>query len=191
MSCDRLKYVLVIPIFLFWLFIGFSAEETFAEKTAARFEDTPMAKLMLELYKNKNKDISLGAMLLSVELYSTHNLEKFLRMSIDKNDTKWINCIKLYVISKFTFDDDDVKAFIEAFPDDRKNFWTLINFESNVTRHPHSKMISHLISYAKIDTSVYKNAELKNLAVSKVHKIIPLADGWVSESIESQLCDKE
>ena len=171
--------------------MGFSAREAFAEKTAAGYEDTPMAKLMLELYKNENKNISLGAMLLSVELYSTYNLEKFLRTSVDKNDIRWINCIKLYVISKFTFDDDDIKAFIESFPDDRENFWALIKFESSVTRHPHSKILSHLISYTKTDASIYNNPELKNLALNKIHKIIPLADGWVSESIESQLYDKE
>lgn len=175
----KIFFSIVVPM-CFCFFI------IFAEKAIGAVEDPPMAKLFLELYKSQDKNISYGAMLLSVEMYHTPNLEKFLRASINDSDTPMEKCIKLYTLSKFTHEYSDMKAFIESFPDTEEDFWALIHFECTVTPCPHSKMLKYLISFINMDYAVIneKDIALKNLAKKKMEKIHSLSDGWVSESIE-------
>ncbi|MDR2574572.1 MAG: hypothetical protein LBC94_09595 [Desulfovibrio sp.] len=177
---SNLKRFFIITILFNILSVGFQKTQAYGSQIAGTM---PIAKSVLELYKNEDKNISLGAMLLSVDIFDYQELEKYLRNNVNENDEKWIKCIKLYTISKYTFDEYDSKLFIESFPDDKENFWKLINFECTVTRCPGSNIISHLINYVKT-----KNApDIQYSASYKLNKVLENADGWVGDFVESQL----
>lgn len=185
MNIGRKTLLYLSVFFIFFSFIS-------TKQALGAVEDPPMVKLFLELYKSKDKNISLGSMLLSINMYNSKNLENFLKASIKDEDSPAEKCIKLYTLSKLTADYSDMKNFIESFPDNSENFWELINFECKVTRCPHSSMLRELIDFANMDYEVIneKDIELQNIANKKLKQIIPLADGWVSESIHALLHNK-
>jgi hypothetical protein len=137
----------------------------------------------IELFRNEDLNISLGAMLISIDINDYKNLEKYVRNTINENDEKWIRCIKLFVISRYTFEDIDAINFIKSIPDDKENFQKLIEFESSVLRHPGSHILSHLIYYAK----KIKRPAMSKVANKKIKRILPLSDGWVGDFLDSRI----
>lgn len=135
----------------------------------------------IELFRNDDIDISFGAMLISIDINNYKELEKYIRSTLKENDEKWATCIKLFVISRYTFEDDDAIYFIKSIPDDKENFEKLITFESSVLRHPGSHILSHLIYYT--DKELQKPS-INEIANKKIRNILPLADGWVGEFLE-------
>lgn len=142
-------------------------------------EPSPIVKKLLEHMRSGDQKLSLGAMLISVDVNDYRYLEPYVRGSLKDNDEPWIKAVRLYTISKYTLDDDDAMRFIQSVPEDKENFWKLIEFESGVTRHPGSKILDHLLYYARL----YQKRELCSAAVDKLDKIQPVADGWVGEYI--------
>ena len=185
-------YISKIKFFCITAFICCSISISQTKPAIGAVKEPPITALFLELYKSNDKNISLGSMLLSIEMSNTISLEKFLRASVNNKNTQVERCIKLYTISKFASDYSDMKNFIASFPDDKDNFVALISFECSVTRCPHSNMLKYLIDFVNMDYEVINNTdiELKKMARKKIDKIIPLSDGWVSESIDSLLHDK-
>jgi hypothetical protein len=143
---------------------------------------SPIAKSMLELCQSQDINTSLGAMLLSVDIYDNEELEKYIRSKIADSDEKWITCIKLYTISRYTLEEEDARRFIDSFPDDVENFWKLIDFECSVTRYPGSNILSHLIYYTRNHRS-----SIHKMALQKAHTALKLADGWVADFIDTGL----
>ena len=123
-------------------------------------------------------------MLISIDINDYRELEKYVRSTIKQDDEKWITCIKLFVISRYTFDDDDAIYFIKSIPDDIENFQKLIEFESSILRHPGSHILSHLIYYTD---KRLKRQKLKEMAYNKIKNILPLADGWVAEFLDGKI----
>jgi hypothetical protein len=172
------KRLYIALIFCGLLAVAFPVKQAFGGRTEA----SPIAKSMLELCKSQDIDVSLGAMLLSVDIYDNEELEKYIRSKLDDADEKWVTCIKLYTISKYTLEEDDAKMFIDSFPADYENFWKLIDFECSVTRYPGSNILSHLIYYAGNEKlSVHK------MALQKATAAIKLADGWVADFLDGVL----
>jgi hypothetical protein len=142
-----------------------------------------LVEIFIELFKNEDQAVSLGAMLVSIDINDYHELEKYVRSTIKEKDEKWIRCIKLFVISRYTWEDVDAVYFIESIPEDAESFRKLIDFESSVLRHPCSHILSHLMDYA--DKRIKRpHARIHEMAKKKIIKIEPLSDGWVGECLE-------
>jgi hypothetical protein len=138
----------------------------------------------IELFNHEDVNISLGAMLVSIDIKDYMNLEKYIRNIIKEDDEKWITCVKLFVISRYTFEDNDAINFIKSIPDDRKNFQKLIEFESSILRHPGSHILSHLIYYTD---NKLKKPIIREIANTKIKNILPLSDGWVGDFLDSRI----
>ena len=140
---------------------------------------SPVADILLEQMKAKDRTISLGFMLLSTEAHDNRKLEAYVRSTLDERDPAWVTAIKLYTISQYTFSDEDAAHFIASIPQDKAGFDSLICFESSITRHPGSKILAYLLEIARNAAK----PELQTLAVDKLDRIQPLADGWVGDFI--------
>jgi hypothetical protein len=154
-----------------------------AKQVFCKDELSPIAKTIFELYNHSDNNIRLGAMLLCSELKYYSDIENYLRVLLSDRDERWIRCIKSFALSRYTYKIEDIKQFIEFFPDDKENFEKLLDFESNVIRLPYSPTISHLVDFAKYR---HKN-ELQDIALTKINKIRKISDGWVGEFIHDRL----
>ncbi len=166
----------VFILVIFFSLAGFGNAADAGPKTA------PIATAVLELMQHQDKNVSLGAMLISTDIYDNADLEKYVRSSLKAADPAWEAAIKWYVLSRYTLSDEDTKNFIAAIPQDKDNFSRLISFESSVTRHPGSKILTSLLGLARNSG----NPELQSLAVDKLDRVRSVADGWVADSIRPQ-----
>lgn len=128
----------------------------------------------------EDQELSLGAMLISVDINNTEKLEWSVREGLREDDPSWVKAIKTYTLSCYTNFESDTAAFIRSIPEDKENFQKLIEFECTVTRCPTSKILNRLMSYAQRDTG----QPLQKLAMEKLKAIRLVADGWVADSID-------
>ena len=170
-----MKQFFSISIFVFFLLLPL--ENLNAKEISSN--STPLVGSLLELMQSNDQEVSLGFMLLSVDMYDNAKLEKYIRENLNKNDPSWVTAIKMYTISQYTLSDEDSEGFITSIPHDKENFTKMITFESKITRHPGSKMLTCLLTLARNDAK----PELQTMAIDKLDRIRPLADGWVGDFI--------
>jgi hypothetical protein len=137
----------------------------------------PIVENLLALMKSGDRQVSLGAMLLSGDVYDSWRLEPYVRGSLSDKDEAWVRAVKAYTLSRYTLSVEDAAAFLDAMLLDQENFNQLIDFECSVMRHPGSGILGYLM-----DLSRRTNApELAEKAESVIRKIHPLTDGWVAD----------
>jgi hypothetical protein len=137
----------------------------------------PIVENLLVLMKSSNQQVSLGAMLLSGDVYDSWRLDPYVRGSLNDKNEAWVHAVKTYTLSRYTLSDEDAVIFLNAMLLDQENFNKLIDFECSVMRHPGSRILGYLM-----DLSRRTNApDVAEKAKSVIQKIYPLTDGWVAD----------
>lgn len=140
-----------------------------------------LSEAVLELYKNSNKEVSLGAMLISQRLYDDELLAGYIHKQRNDADPLWIKTIQNYALNHFSQRESSLMMrFISEFPVTKQELNLLTEFEANTFTTVQSKPLEYLIELASD-----RDLAIKNAAKEKLITIKGLADGWVANQLSN------
>lgn len=146
---------------------------------AAPAKGHELSEKMLELFKDKNRNVSLGAMLIAAPVSDNEKLIEYVRWSLKKSDPAPDRLVKLYYLARTAMEKDEPLAFIKAFPEDPEKFNEVLAFDASLTRTVNGLMAIYLVEL----TECYVNAELREAARAKVERLraVQMLSGWSAE----------
>lgn len=146
---------------------------------AAPAAASPLSDKMLELFKDKNPDVSLGAMLIAPPVGDNAELIKYVRWSLKRGESATARLVKLYYLASTGFGSEDALAFVKEFPEDPEKFNAVLAFDSSLTRTVSGVMVEYLVSL----TECNNNQDVRAEARDKVERLrmVQLISGWSAE----------
>lgn len=139
---------------------------------------------MLQLFKDKSRNVSLGAMLIADPVSDNEELIKYARWSLKKNDPPLERAVKRYYLARATYENEDTLAFIRAFPEEPEAFKEVLAFDASLTRSVSGVMVLYLVDLTECHTA----RDVREAARDKVDRLrmVQLLSGWAAEIFPDQ-----
>lgn len=142
---------------------------------------TALDDKLLKLFQNRNPQVSLGAMLIATGARDEdRKLEQYVRDGLkEQAQTVLERTVKLYFLALSTYSDEDMLAFVQAFPEDPQDFLEVLRFDSGVTQTISGLMVQEISAW----TSCQTRREVREAARTKVERLRETKDqsGWAAE----------
>lgn len=138
---------------------------------------------ILELFKDADETVSLGAMLVCDQVGNDECLVQYVIASRSPSDSLRARTVKNYYLAVTRYFDGPGKGyartFINEFPEDPKGFADVLAFDASLTRTVAGRMIMEIVD----STDCRHPASLRKTARAKVERLRTTQDkaGWASE----------
>ncbi|WP_027186635.1 hypothetical protein [Desulfovibrio cuneatus] len=163
--------------FAAWVFLL-----TNAHAAATSPQLSPARAAVFELCNSPDLETHLAAVLLSTDLARPDEIEQCLLERMKTTTVPWAKSIQLYALAKIRLEESDDLRFVEGLPSDQKNFRQLIDFESNMYRHPPSHILGYLMDLAERK----ERPDLQMKSRAKQSALFEMADGWIADFLQPQ-----
>lgn len=152
-----------------------------------------LADKLLELFKDPNEQVSLGAMLISPRVSDAGKLIAYVRSVQKPADKPYVRAVKQYFLAMAIYEEEERIAFINSYPEDPEAYAKTIDFDMGLTNSLGGLMIQELLTETSCDTlrSVRKVAREKILRLCKTHDASGVALELMPEPCVFEACDND
>lgn len=165
------------------LFVSVQAGGALAAKPGGPACGDALSTRMLELFKDPDENVSLGAMLISDQIAHDDCLVQYVIASRSPKDSVRARTVKNYYLAVTRYFDGPGKGyartFIDEFPEDPKEFADVLAFDASLTRTVAGRMIMEVVD----GTDCRHTPSYRRAARAKVERLRVTQDkaGWAAE----------
>ena len=138
-----------------------------------------LSESMLRLFKDPDRRVSLGAMLIAYPVSDNDKMIEYARSSLKKNGPALERAVKSYYLARATYEPANILNFIAAFPEDPQDYVALLAFDASLTNTVSGMMIQYLLSL----TECVERKEIREAARAKAGRLreTHYQSGWAAE----------
>ena len=173
---------------LFCLLAGFFLLLPLPAQAGQPCGDALSARL-LELFRDDDERVSLGAMLVCDQVLHDDCLVEYVLSSRSPADSLRASTVKNYYLAVVRYFEGPgqgyARTFVEEFPEDPAGFAEVLSFDASLTRTVSGRMILELVDMA----DCRRPLELRTAARAKLERLRATQDqaGWAAEILPETL----
>ena len=151
-------------------------------KAAALCGD-PLSSRILALFQDADQRVSLGAMLISDYVLHDDCLVNYVLQSRKPNEDLLARNVKNFYLALArpldVPDDGYTRAFLDAFPEDPKEFNAVLAFDASLTRTVSGRMVMEIVSMSEC----HRPVAIRKAAREKILRLMETQErsGWAAE----------